>query len=191
LAPEYFLVNSSIYKYEVSALGKDYISQKEYNTNGIMNIEAYYDDSFNVIVRIGLVTINIDHPNEIDNIFAGKNFTIRWRASKAIENIIIELYKSWNYLETIINFTENDGQFIWNTGSLIGDNYYIKIIALENSRIFNTSQMFSIKKYAIPSYSILLTLGILLLGISFSILKSKRLGKYKKLKMASQNYSLN
>ncbi len=52
---EYYRTGLSLFKYGVSDTGKNYIGQKEYNTNGAMITESYLDEYDNVIVRVRLL----------------------------------------------------------------------------------------------------------------------------------------
>jgi len=52
---EYYRTGLSLFKYGVSDTGKNYIGQKEYNTNGAMITESYLDEYDNVIVKIRLL----------------------------------------------------------------------------------------------------------------------------------------
>lgn len=163
---DYYLIGFSLYKHDLSDTGQNYTWQKEFNSNGVMITEAYFDQYDNVIVRLKLLEIKIVSPSASDKLITNNNFTIRWNTNGPMDRIIIELHNTMlGFLRPITdNFTENDGEFIWDTGSLNGDNYYLKIINYDITQIFDVSEQFSIVQKlnsppVIPGYALYLLIG--------------------------------
>lgn len=78
-------------------------------------------------------TFAILFPNGDDLLEKGKSYVIEW-SGESNDNIKIELYNSDTIIYTIVNSTENDGQFNWQVPDNIdvGIHYNIQIFGNDN-----------------------------------------------------------
>ncbi len=79
--------------------------------------------------------VYVVYPNGGENLFQGSSYTIQWRATAAIANVKIELYKGGALDSEIVASTANDSTYDWTIPSAQteGSDYTIKISDAANS----------------------------------------------------------
>ena len=110
-----------------------------------LEVKAYdHVGNFGIFEKIILIQSTIDNasitvtePNGNEAWEIGDTETIRWTTTDVPGNVVIDLYKSNNFLSSITNDTENDGAFNWDISESLqsGSNYKIRIYWISNSSI--------------------------------------------------------
>jgi uncharacterized protein (TIGR02145 family) len=90
-------------------------------------------------------TISVISPQPNETWETGIQDTIKW-TDNIDENVKIELYRGGNKLPDITTSTESDGIYLWTPDKnlIIGSDYSIKIISVNNANISGTSNNFSV-----------------------------------------------
>jgi hypothetical protein len=76
----------------------------------------------------------------------GETYDITWDTSNPSENVAIQLFKGDTKLGPLANPTANDGTYPWTIGAGLADgtDYRIKVIALDDTSVFDFSEDFTI-----------------------------------------------
>lgn len=90
-------------------------------------------------------TINVSSPATNDVWVIGETYNIEW-TDNIDENVKIELYQGGSKLEDLGTSTESDGEYTWTVLESLsaGEDYFIKIISIDNAGITAQSALFTI-----------------------------------------------
>lgn len=94
-------------------------------------------------------TINADYieittPTDNSEWSCGKSYAINWEGNEK-GNVDIKLYDNGIYHSTIVNSTDNDGEYNYSVPIIAdGDDYSIKISKSDNTQVFGISEEFTI-----------------------------------------------
>ena len=111
-----------------------------YNTlNGDYNIVESPSVIFRYVAPVAPTAatspINIEYPNDNENVILGEDVDILWKSDKSSnDSVKIELYKAGENLKTIVDSTPNTGVFTWSVSSVLelSSDYKIKITWIAN-----------------------------------------------------------
>lgn len=109
-----------------------------------------YSDYFSIDERFIILT----SPQTSDVWFMDEELTIEWDSKNAGDYVKIELYDGTSFFSTITAKTSNDGSYSWMIPSGLSDksNYKIKITALVDSIVSDTSSYFFINERTISIF---------------------------------------
>ncbi|MFC1569941.1 Ser-Thr-rich GPI-anchored membrane family protein [bacterium] len=124
----------------------------------------HYDDSMDnsstngIILRFGnlgsqIIGLAVQSPSPDDTWYGGDKVAIQWLSEEGLsDQIKVELYQGGEFKQVISFETANDGYMTWDVSYFLetGDDYQIKLIALDDPSISQISQMFSIVAGLIP-----------------------------------------
>jgi hypothetical protein len=81
----------------------------------------------------------IKYPTEKELLKQSYTYEIKWEITPKLDFVKIDLLKKFNKVETITNFTENDGSFSWTISeNLPGSHHYRIRISLPNNEFIET-----------------------------------------------------
>jgi len=128
------------------ASGSDY-KIRIVSVNG--TVDDYSDRTFSIAAQ---PNITVTSPNGNNTLTADKPVTLTWNDNIS-SNVKIELYRGSQYNRTISTSTASDGSFNWIVPEAIaaGNNYRLKITALDNSYSDYSNGYFTINAKSVAS----------------------------------------
>jgi len=105
--------------------------------------------------------IVVQEPNGLDTLYHRNFYSIDWTSTENTgTDVRLELYKGENWLYTISNNTENDGEYNWFVPVWLdpGSDYHIHIVSISNIGVYGESENFSISNWYQSSFGGLLML---------------------------------
>ncbi|MEE9378371.1 MAG: DNRLRE domain-containing protein [Candidatus Lokiarchaeia archaeon] len=188
------ITQDNIYKFDVTNYidGRNNLSICVYIT-----IDNYVEDYFYITSREGFSSyspeeapqlvwtypetaeITVTSPTSSDEWDDFTYYTIRWTSQGSIEDVIIQLYKGTTFIEDITyTYTDNDGEhefYVSSSENYEGEDYRIKIMDYDDSRVYDYSDYFAINKEPelpiigdrrISGYNLIITIsGIALISL--------------------------
>jgi hypothetical protein len=129
--------------------------------------------------------ISISNPTSSSEWQEGSTYIITWTSLGSISRVKIELFKASNLIEELtFMYTDNDGSFDFYVSSLSdyqeGSDYRIKITDYDDSNVYDYSEYFTISENGgfsdidIPSYNLLILLGIAGIALASLIIKARK-----------------
>ena len=97
--------------------------------------------TFEIATAVENAIITVVDPNGGESWNIGSTQAVTWTSEFVTDNVEIELYRSNDFVSTIVNSTGNDGNYNWDipTSLTVAANYKVKIIAKDNSTIYDMS----------------------------------------------------